>query len=636
MGYDNNECIKKLEKSGCTPVCDKISASMSHHCSSFMISEAYHKACIDKDVYMPVMSWYCMNTDTKEARYFDPSVIMKECMKLSMKDPAWTCDTCYCCCACFAEHTMVETAKGAKQIREIKKGEELKVGSPAEPGNTACVWETAPVVFAEGSEGGIHEGMLYIIFGSKKEIIVTPDHVFLLSTGRFIQAGKLKPGDELVDEKGNPQPVLTASMGRYEGGVRHISCNTDFDGKPDHHLVISEGIISGDYTLQLFYDSLSDEWKEEGQEDRLLVGSHTFLKKYKNKMLGNITFFAGPQENNQNKDLTENQQAHPEYFKVYDFHDLVHSVNYQYAAKFLTEAQAAEIFEKSAMSPMSDGIKHGFAQYAVSLLRGFYPDLEILLDWQHLSPNVYSFVLFGKKYVVLSGGLARVPEMNVEGLVFAVSQGIARYYGRNGKCGEKMCSTGLADFYAAAVVSRNVYYGRIWGDAAKETVRQIGKLFSYAIQEDTEENKKENEERRTRENTEENTRENAEENRKQKISLECRMDTIFAGFGGGDLPVCAGGKAHPDLKLQSLEAKTDQIELIFNLDLETDTALEKEHYQIEGAEIIEVVADEKEHFRIRLKTKLEEGASYQLVLEGLVSVYDTQLDEKSRRTEFSV
>lgn len=127
------------------------------------------------------------------------------------------------------------------------------------------------------SESGVQEGMLYVVFGDKREIIVTPDHVFLLATGKFIQAGKLKPGDQLVDESGSPVPVLTASQGRYEGGVRHISCNIDFDGRPDRHLVLSEGIVSGDYTLQLYYDALSEEWKEEGHEERLLVGSHAFF-----------------------------------------------------------------------------------------------------------------------------------------------------------------------------------------------------------------------------------------------------------------------------------------------------------------------------------------------------------------------
>lgn len=598
MGYDNNECYKRLESTGNTPVCDKISTNMSHHCSSFMVTDTYHTTCVNKDVYMPVQTWYCMNSRTGEVRYFDPKVIMKECMKLSKIDDAWECQPCFCCCACFAEHTMIAMAEGTKEIKNIKKGEILKAGSIMGPGESLCTWEDIPVTFAEGSESGVQEGMLYVVFGDKQEIIVTPDHVFLLATGKFIQAGKLKPGDQLVDESGNPIPILTVSQGRYEGGVRHISCNIDFDGRPDRHLVLSEGIVSGDYTLQLYYDALSEEWKEKGHEKRLLVGSHDFFKEYQDQMKGNITFFA--------ENATDT--AGPDCFQAYDLQGLRENVNYQYAKKFLTSEQAADIFNESTMSPLSDGIKHGYAQYAVQLLRGFFPDIEILLDWKHLSPNVYSFVLFDKKFVVLSGGLARVQGIGVEGLVFAVSQGIARFYGENGICHDKMSSRGKADFYAAAAISRNVYYSRIWGDVAKETIKEIETLFSYIRQEHAE----------------------------SSPSIDCRLDAIYSGFGGGNLPACAGGKEYPDLSLQLAEAKPQQVDLIFNLELNQEIALEKEHYQILGADVKEVQVDEKEPFRVSLKTELAEGSSHLLKLDGLVSVYGTELDVESREKKITV
>lgn len=204
-------------------------------------------------------------------------------------------------------------------------------------------------------------------------------------------------------------------------------------------------------------------------------------------------------------------------FQAYDLQGLQENVNYQAAKKFVTSEQAADIFNESTMSPLSDGIKHGYAQYAVQLLRGFFPDIEIFLDWQHLSPNVYSFVLFDKKFVVLSGGLARVQ-----------------------------------------------------------------------------------------------------------------------GFGGGNLPACAGGKEYPDLSLQLAEATLQQVELTFNLELNQEIALEEEHYQIIGADVKEVEVDEKEPFRVRLKTELTEGSSYLLKLDGLVSVYGTELDVKSCEIEITV
>lgn len=69
-----------------------------------------------------------------------------------------------------------------------------------------------------------------------------------------------------------------------------------------------------------------------------------------------------------------------------------------------------------------------------------------------------------------------------------------------------------------------------------------------------------------------------------------RMEyAIYSGFGGGNLPACAGGKEYPDLSLQLAEAKPQQVDLIFNLEL-----------------------------------------------DGLVSVYGTELDVESREKKITV
>lgn len=108
-------------------------------------------------------------------------------------------------------------------------------------------------------------GMIRVSFGaagSAGDITVTDRHVFLVANGSpagatLKRAIDLVPGaDMLVASDGKAVPVGSLAFITYRGGIHHIATGTDLDDGWEGHLIVTNGIISGDYLLQLTYSGL--------------------------------------------------------------------------------------------------------------------------------------------------------------------------------------------------------------------------------------------------------------------------------------------------------------------------------------------------------------------------------------------
>lgn len=124
-------------------------------------------------------------------------------------------------------------------------------------------WKAHSVKYSYGTGPEYaHPAIIRVSFGegeSQCDIAVTDDHLFLV-TGGSLGGGVLKrakhlvPGaDMLVDPRGNEIPIRSITFATLRGGVHHIATGTNLDDTWEGHLIVTNGVVSGDYLLQLAY-----------------------------------------------------------------------------------------------------------------------------------------------------------------------------------------------------------------------------------------------------------------------------------------------------------------------------------------------------------------------------------------------
>src|SRR3546814_4699820 len=105
-------------------------------------------------------------------------------------------------------------------------------------------------------------------------------------------------------------------------------------------------------------------------------------------------------------------------------------INIPLAAKgYLTRKQSQDVEDNMAVQDLSNSYPIVRTQYVFSVARGFYGDIIYLLDWNNPVPNAWYFTQSKQNFVVVSGGLARIPFMDTAGLSLIVSNLIARILG---------------------------------------------------------------------------------------------------------------------------------------------------------------------------------------------------------------
>lgn len=580
--YIDSECHKRLEQRGFFPCEASVYTSMPTHCSE--VNKRYSDMCREQYEYWPISTAQCYSEVKGEYRYFPLTTLYNDCFKLQVNEPEnnWNIKECYCCCWCFANNTLIDMSEGKKEIKDIQFGEKIIVGSIDKSASSNLSWNEDTITFSAGTDGGIQPAMMYIVFGNKEEIIVSCDHVFLLSTGKFITAERLQPGDELVDKNGKPLPILTASIGQYEGGLHHIAANVEFDGSVDGHMIIAAGVVSGDYTLQVNFDKLSDDMIESGWEERTIIGTAGHLNKFRDAMEKGIFYF-------QNIDFVPANKA----FKVYQIEENELPND---AQTFLTVEQANSLWHNPEVVkyPLKDSIAHGSAKYAIKLVSSFYPDIDFLLDWENMNPNVYSYEKYEKKIVVISGGFARLSVVNIDILVFAICHCAANFTEKTDK--KPIVSTFLAD-YGAITLTRRIFYFDTWFKNVVKMHDKLISLFGYISKE-------------------------------YSIDLDCRIQSVESGMVGGELPVCAGG---PDIKsfyLQEVNVIEGGIELIFSMDIDKENILNDNNYLLSPqVDITEIKKDDKKGFKLFIYGEFENKIYYEIKIKNLISSFGTKLDE---------
>ncbi|MBC6471911.1 MAG: hypothetical protein GDA48_03030 [Hormoscilla sp. GM102CHS1] len=124
---------------------------------------------------------------------------------------------CQCHCSCLALGTPVGATLGVN-----KNIENFNVGDTVIAAGVDLKWGNVEVRYSNGTASGVQPGTIFVEYVGG-QLIVTPDHLFLLPDKKLKRAEKLSISDQLVGADGNPVDINRVSAGTYVGGFHHIA-----------------------------------------------------------------------------------------------------------------------------------------------------------------------------------------------------------------------------------------------------------------------------------------------------------------------------------------------------------------------------------------------------------------------------
>jgi len=616
--YDPALCLKNLNDKGLGPACQNLITPF--HCDDVTgLDPGYHNTCATAGIYyFPIIVLVCHNTRTNEYRYFPSQTFFTDCNNLHSQDPSWQGAQCYCCCSCLANDTLIAVPGGGfQQIDTFDIGQPVLAGSvTTDGGNVHVDWSERTVIFSQGTGNGGHQPvMVYITFGTEAnhDVLCNMDQPFLLNDGKFTTAGKLRPGQSLVDREGNAVPIQMVSIGNYEGGVHHISTDAPWNRDPNGHLLLAggaDGVVAGDYVLQMHFGSLPAELKEDNFDSLPLIGTPEYDDACGADVTRSEALFQFGHQMDQMPDVARKDLPSGR-FTVYRVTGGV--IPYGSAA-FLTPDQAGDVLLNGTQVPISNPIPLALFNSVKAQLTGFYPDILFYYDTLDITPNLYAFEAYGRKIVQVSGGLARLQGFNYEGLFMAMAHGISCFYGGDPKGMFGMSAVGQADAFAFAVISRLAWIGNPFLTYVMGAMGQWQALFDLVDSKHSGGNPKDP---------------------LNDPSLACRIQTIQVAAAGGALPECAGGEPLPKIWLQKATAPTlNEVKLTFSLAID-QSADDPANYTLDPtATVTGARRDANTGFIVHLDVQLTAGEKYEITVANLTSILGTHIDPAHASVKF--
>lgn len=596
MGYDPNVCKDKLTAAGLTPACEALSNPF--HCDDFQqISPVIHAFCGETQAYYaPVQALVCMyyNNGTPTAwKYWPPDQLFYQCQQMIPQKglglTGWTIQNCYCCCSCFAYNTMIAVPDGTVAIQDLRVGDQVQAASSSAPGKLD--WKPSKVTFSSGVAGGVHPFMVYINHGEgKTDLICNPDQVFMLSTGKLCRAAHLNLADELVDVAGAAVKINMIGVGTYTGGIHHINTDRVWENRPDGHLILADGVVAGDFLLQMNFDALGDLREDDTLESRPMLGTPQYAERHSEKARGEamIAFSA---EGHNPAPLTIGTPT-----GRFAFYGPVREIGTKGVSMF-TEAQSIDILTNGTQLSLSNPVPQSEIANIFRILKGFYPEFNYYLDWYRMEPNVWAFEEYGQKFVVVSGGLARMVGISYEGLMMAVGHGVSRFVGLPPKTRAGWVGTGAADYFDFGVISRAIWYGNSWLASAMPAFNQLSTIFDLI------------------------SPANAGGDPNDPVeypSVACRLGAMQSGMAGGVLPECCGGPPPPQIALQSAKAQPGGARLYLSIAPIPEEGEDIANYVFEpAATVLKATIDSAMNFVVNLDVELASATEYTVTIRNM-------------------
>lgn len=428
--------------------------------------------CTPPSFLYPLKASVCVNVKTRQFNGYSGRYCTKQ-------GDDWYELACYCCCSCFANGTLIAIPDGFKVIEQFNPGDQVLTADVQANGDGVRLnWSTATVSYSNGTgPDGYQPSMVYVRHGGVGTIIVTTDHLFLMPNGKLKRANRLVPGvDFLVSAEGVPVEINEVSLGEYRGGVHHIATDKEFTGDISGHLLVSEGVVSGDFNLQIHATDLKESHFIEDHDDLPIIGSTAYEQAYIHLVNDNYRSYQAVD----NADNTLQVVPKVQKFYVHGQHTMDIPVA---VAKYFSDEQAEDIGNNAAKYEFADvGIGISTVQYAIKLFQGFYPNITFYHDIGKLETNAYAFTQYGKQFVVITGGLTRIKGLGLEGLSMIMSHLVARLQNSAPQDGNGFTTVAMADYYSTGIL-RNVYFGNMYTEMYDSGVEQIAEYLFNNIEE---------------------------------------------------------------------------------------------------------------------------------------------------------
>lgn len=598
--FKQNTCEEKLKKSTETePTCPGV------HCEDFQYSKLYHEECGERGMYAPVQVVGCYNSSTKEWYFGTPETLLEECNEKNAQDKAWKLKYCYCCCSCFANKTLIGLPDAqACPIFEITEGDSVMAGTVGQSGSID--WSPTVVGFSQGTTEGTEPSMVYLVYGDGQQMIASTDQPLMLSDGSMTTAGRIVPAkDRLMGIDGTPLDVTLASLGSYTGGVHHIATDKAWTGSIDDHLIQANGVVAGDFVLQMNFPEVPPQQKVTGWSALPEIGTPEYIEFHSHlQTVGDSYAYAAP---------ADAAEVDSTMFVAYGAQPQLPLG----AQSFVTAQQAEDILNKGEQEPITERSGYSLAQEAVALVSGFYRDFVYYIDWSRNEPNVYAFEQYGQKVILISGGLARMKGIGFTGLTMAIAQGVARFLAGAPDDAYGYSCTGEADMYAFGAVSQKVWFGKPWLEQTLSAIEQLTSLLDLIDPQNAKGNPL---------------------NVCEEPSIQCRFQTWSAALAGGALPECAGGPPKTPMTVQQVRVLSDtELQVVFSQSPVPSQAEKTSAYKLTpSGKIVSAKVDAEENFIVNLEVGALSPGSYTLSCSGLESTFKGKLQPDPTLVEFEV
>ncbi len=465
---------------------------------------------------------------------------------------------CWCCCSCLAWGTPIEVETDLYMpIEKIERGRTVLA-----TGGKMASWESIAVTDVGGVAPGTELDFCYTaVFRLSDQtmriLISTADHLYLLPDQTLKAVQDLRPGDRVMQADGGQATVTVISSGQFSGGVRNFSLGefnpaTHPDDPYKGHLINSFGLVTADLAVQMaFYaNAIPPRLLAEDQPELPQIGSARFYEKYDTSAYD--AFICTP-------------EMWPEGFVPVQ--PSLFNIPFS-ALAYFTREQAEDLQTAEGEQNLGNSQAMANFKYVRTLFRGFYPKYFYAADWSNQLPNAWYFNSAGQPYIVFSGGLLRMKTLDTNGLAMIASHLVAQASGYG-------CA-GTADYWGAALILREVWYGRLYLDLFPKAMTQISNTFGLVAPEHAEPDPN---------------------NLCKAPGLACRLLALQAASSFDDIPECVSGPS--TFSVTGASATLDPAQTVrvdFSSKVVPSTAAPPANYRISGDVVVlqaQPSADEK-------------------------------------------
>lgn len=160
----------------------------------------------------------------------------------------------HCCdhCSCLAVDTLIQVnQRQAKAIQDFDEGDNVLAAG------LDLKWSSKPVFYSRASNDKNIPAVFveYSLNSQNLQLIVSPNHLFLMPDKSLKAANQLNNKDKLVSHSGKQIDILSVNSAPFSGGMHNIATAPpgEPDDNPEGHLLVANGIVCADYALQLHF-----------------------------------------------------------------------------------------------------------------------------------------------------------------------------------------------------------------------------------------------------------------------------------------------------------------------------------------------------------------------------------------------